>query len=646
VLKRSHNCGELRNENAGQEIVLNGWISKRRDHGGLIFIDLRDRYGKTQIVFNEELHEDAYKQIFRLGLEDVIGVKGVVVARPTEAINSEMPTGEIDVEVSGIHVFNEAEPMPFNVNDRNSASEDHRLKFRYLELRTKELQANLKLRHESAQITRQFLHDEDFIEVETPVLMKSTPEGARDFLVPSRLHEGKFYALPQSPQTYKQLLMVSGFDKHDEDFIEVETPVLMKSTPEGARDFLVPSRLHEGKFYALPQSPQTYKQLLMVSGFDKYFQIVKCFRDEDFRADRQPEFTQIDIEMSFIDQEDIIDLGTRLTRKLWSETINAELPEQFPVLNYYDALEMYGNDKPDTRFGMELQEFSEFVQQSEFNAFKSVLDNGGRVKAIVAPACAKYSRKIIDELTNFVKQYHNAKGLAWMKAGDNVLEGGISKFFPETIQKDIIENCKVNEGDIVFIIGDDAKIVFSALSALRLEIAKRENLIDPNVWAPLWVVDFPLVEWNEDEKRWDALHHPFTSPNFKDMDKMDSNPGEVRSLAYDIVMNGYEIGGGSIRIHSAELQAKIFTILGIGDDEAQEKFGFLMNAFKYGAPPHGGMAFGFDRIVMLLANCTQIRDVIAFPKTTSAISLMDESPANVDEKQLQDLHLEIIRAKS
>ena len=590
MLKRSHNCGELRNENVGQEIVLNGWISKRRDHGGLIFIDLRDRYGKTQIVFNEELHEDAYKQIFRLGLEDVIGVKGVVVARPTEAINSEMPTGEIDVEVSGIHVFNEAEPMPFNVNDRNSASEDHRLKFRYLELRTKELQANLKLRHESAQITRQFLHDEDFI--------------------------------------------------------EVETPVLMKSTPEGARDFLVPSRLHEGKFYALPQSPQTYKQLLMVSGFDKYFQIVKCFRDEDFRADRQPEFTQIDIEMSFIDQEDIIDLGTRLTRKLWSETINAELPEQFPVLNYYDALEMYGNDKPDTRFGMELQEFSEFVQQSEFNAFKSVLDNGGRVKAIVAPACAKYSRKIIDELTNFVKQYHNAKGLAWMKAGDNVLEGGISKFFPETIQKDIIENCKVNEGDIVFIIGDDAKIVFSALSALRLEIAKRENLIDPNVWAPLWVVDFPLVEWNEDEKRWDALHHPFTSPNFKDMDKMDSNPGEVRSLAYDIVMNGYEIGGGSIRIHSAELQAKIFTILGIGDDEAQEKFGFLMNAFKYGAPPHGGMAFGFDRIVMLLANCTQIRDVIAFPKTTSAISLMDESPANVDEKQLQDLHLEIIRAKS
>ena len=590
MLKRSHNCGELRNENAGQEIVLNGWISKRRDHGGLIFIDLRDRYGKTQIVFNEELHEDAYKQIFRLGLEDVIGVKGVVVARPTEAINSEMPTGEIDVEVSGIHVFNEAEPMPFNVNDRNSASEDHRLKFRYLELRTKELQANLKLRHESAQITRQFLHDEDFI--------------------------------------------------------EVETPVLMKSTPEGARDFLVPSRLHEGKFYALPQSPQTYKQLLMVSGFDKYFQIVKCFRDEDFRADRQPEFTQIDIEMSFIDQEDIIDLGTRLTRKLWSETINAELPEQFPVLNYYDALEMYGNDKPDTRFGMELQEFSEFVQQSEFNAFKSVLDNGGRVKAIVAPACAKYSRKIIDELTNFVKQYHNAKGLAWMKAGDNVLEGGISKFFPETTQKDIIENCKVNEGDIVFIIGDDAKVVFSALSALRLEIAKRENLIDPNVWAPLWVVDFPLVEWNEDEKRWDALHHPFTSPNFKDMDKMDSNPGEVRSLAYDIVMNGYEIGGGSIRIHSAELQAKIFTILGIGDDEAQEKFGFLMNAFKYGAPPHGGMAFGFDRIVMLLANCTQIRDVIAFPKTTSAISLMDESPANVDEKQLQDLHLEIIRAKS
>ena len=590
MLKRSHNCGELRKKNVGQEIILNGWISKRRDHGGLIFIDLRDRYGKTQIVFNEELHKNAYKQIFRLGLEDVIGVKGLIVSRPDKAVNSEMLTGGIDVEVNEIHVFNEADPMPFNVNDRNSASEDHRLKFRYLELRTKEMQANLKLRHGAAQITRQFLHEEDFI--------------------------------------------------------EVETPVLMKSTPEGARDFLVPSRLHEGRFYALPQSPQTYKQLLMVSGFDKYFQIVKCFRDEDFRADRQPEFTQIDIEMSFIDQEDIIDVGTRLTKKLWKETIGSDLPEQFPVISYNDAMEKYGVDRPDIRFGLELQEFSGFVQKSDFNAFKTVLDSGGRVKAVVAQGCAKYSRKVIDELTNFVKQYHNAEGLAWMKASNNDLGGGISKFFKQELRQEIISDCSVNDGDIVFIIGDKEKIVFSALSALRIEIANREDFIDSTIWAPIWVVDFPLVDWNEDENRYDALHHPFTSPNFEDIDKMDSEPGNVRSLAYDIVMNGYEIGGGSIRIHSSELQAKIFTLLGISDEEANEKFGFLMNAFKYGAPPHGGMAFGFDRIVMLLANCTQIRDVIAFPKTTSAMSLMDESPANVDEKQLRELHLEIIRTES
>ncbi|MAJ44930.1 MAG: aspartate--tRNA ligase [Candidatus Marinimicrobia bacterium] len=587
LLKRSHNCGELRKKNVGNEVILNGWISKRRDHGGLIFIDLRDRYGKTQIIFNEEIQPDAYNQIFRLGLEDVIGVKGKVILRPDDAINSDISTGEIDIEVIEIQVFNEADQMPFNVNDRNSASEDHRLKFRYLELRTKEMQENLKLRHETAQITRKFLHEKEFI--------------------------------------------------------EVETPILMKSTPEGARDFLVPSRLHKGKFYALPQSPQTYKQLLMVSGIDKYFQIVKCFRDEDFRADRQPEFTQIDIEMSFIQQDDIIKIGTDLTRKIWSETIGIELPNKFPVMTYQDALENYGIDRPDTRFGMLLQEFSEFVQKSNFNAFKTVLDNDGRVKAIVASGCAKYSRKIIDELTDFLKQYHNAKGLAWMKSTNGDLEGGISKFFNEDLRQEIIKSCNINDNDIVFIVGDKSKIVFSALSALRLEIAKRENLIDQNIWAPIWIVDFPLVEWNEDENRFDALHHPFTSPNFDDIDKMDSNPGNVRSLAYDIVMNGYEIGGGSIRIHSSELQAKIFNLLGISNEEAEEKFGFLMNAFKYGAPPHGGMAFGFDRIVMLLANCSQIRDVIAFPKTTSAISLMDNSPANVDKNQLKDLHLEIIR---
>ena len=569
---------------------MNGWISKRRDHGGLIFIDLRDRYGKTQIIFNDELHPQAYKQIFRLGLEDVIAAKGIVVLRPNESINKEMQTGEIDVEVNEIEILNEADPMPFDVNDRNSASEDHRLKYRYLELRTKELQSNLKLRHDASQITRKFLHEKDFI--------------------------------------------------------EVETPVLMKSTPEGARDFLVPSRLHEGKFYALPQSPQTYKQLLMVSGFDKYFQIVKCFRDEDFRADRQPEFTQIDIEMSFVEQNDIINLGTELTRTLWSELKDIELPKKFPVITYNDAMERFGIDRPDTRFEMELIEFSDFVKRSEFNAFKSVLNSGGRVKAIIASGCAKYSRKIIDQLTDFVKQYHKAKGLAWLKAINNDLEGGISKFFPDDVKQDIIQNYSIENGDIIFMIGDEAEIVFSALAALRIEIAKKENLIDSSIWSPIWVVDFPLVNWNKEEKRWDAIHHPFTSPHFDDLDKIDSNPSAVRSIAYDIVINGYEIGGGSIRIHSSKLQNKIFTLLGIDNKEAQEKFGFLMNAFKFGAPPHGGMAFGFDRIVMLLANCSQIRDVIAFPKTTSAISLMDDSPSNVDSRQLKDLHLKIIRAKS
>jgi len=383
-----------------------------------------------------------------------------------------------------------------------------------------------------------------------------------------------------------------------------------------------------------------------VSGIDKYFQIVKCFRDEDFRSDRQPEFTQIDIEMSFIEQGDIIKLGTDLTKKIWFETIGVELPDEFPLMTYNDAMERYGIDRPDTRFGMELQEFSKFVKKSDFNAFKTVLEGGGRVKAIIVSGCAKYSRKVIDELTEYVKQYHNAKGLAWMKAGSGDLEGGISKFFKENLRQEIIKFCDINDGDIVFIIGDTEKVVFSALSALRVEIAKRENLINQNTWAPIWVVDFPLVKWDEDERRFDALHHPFTSPNFDDIDKIDSNPGEVRSMAYDVVMNGYEIGGGSIRIHSSELQAKIFTLLGICDDEAKEKFGFLMNAFKYGAPPHGGMAFGFDRIVMLLANCSQIRDVIAFPKTTSAMSLMDDSPANVDSNQLKDLHLEIIPAES
>ena len=586
MFKRTHTCGELNSkDNIGDSISLCGWISKSRDLGGLHFIDLRDRYGKTQIVFNQDINKEAFELVKKLGLEDVIGIKGIVVERPKDAVNKDLITGDIDVEVNDLYVFNESEPTPFDINKRQSASEDHRLKYRYLELRTKELQQNILIRHKAA------------IEVRNAM--------------------------------------------NDQGFIEVETPILMKSTPEGARDFLVPSRLHRGRFYALPQSPQTYKQLLMVSGFDKYFQIVKCFRDEDFRSDRQPEFTQIDIEMSFVNQDDIIDLGTSLVKNIWEKVLDIKLPDKFQTLTYVESMEQYGSDKPDLRFEMPLIEFSDYIHSSNFDTFKSILNNSGRVKAIRCPNATGYSRKVIDELTNWIKIYHQAKGLAWMKCVDGKLDGGISKFFDDSLKDKIIKDLSINDDDILFVIGDSRNITLNALGALRLELGKRENLIDTKSWAPLWIVDFPLVEWNDDNQRWDALHHPFTSPNMEDMDLLDENPGGVRSLGYDIVMNGYELGGGSIRIHDAELQAKIFKLLGVEKEEAEEKFGFLMNAFKYGAPPHGGMAFGLDRIIMLLTGSNQIRDVIAFPKTTSAMSLMDNSPSKVDDDQLNDLGLKI-----
>ena len=584
MIKRTHTCADLSVSDLGQNVKLNGWISKSRDLGGLIFIDLKDRYGITQIVFNEETNREAFDKVKPLGIQDVIGIEGAVVARPDEAINKDLPTGRIDVEVSHIKIYNEADPMPFDVNDRYSAMEENRLKFRYLELRTDEMQDNLKVRHETALSVRNFLSKENFL--------------------------------------------------------EIETPILMKSTPEGARDFLVPSRIHKGKFYALPQSPQTYKQLLMVSGLDKYFQIVKCFRDEDFRADRQPEFTQIDIECSFVSQDDIIDLGTNLVKYIWKQVLNINLPNQFKIMSYNKAMETYGSDKPDLRFDMPLIEFCEYVNSSEFNVFKNTLKEGGRVKALVCPNGNNYSRKVIDELTDYVKEYHHAKGLAWMKNDGGSLTGGISKFFPEGTQSQIIKDLKLNDEDIIFMIGDSKKITLDALGALRLKLGKKEDLVKDR-WEPLWVVDFPLFDWNEDHRRWDSLHHPFTSPNPEDINLLDSSPGEVRSWGYDIVMNGYELGGGSIRIHDKDLQGKIFQLLGLTKDEADEKFGFLMNAFKYGAPPHGGMAFGLDRIVMLLVGSNQIRDVIAFPKTTSAMSLMDQSPSEVDANQLDELGINL-----
>ena len=581
--KRTHTCGELNQTHLNATIILNGWVSKVRDLGSVIFADIRDRYGKTQLVFNSEIDNNSYLSAKKLSLEDVISIEGKVVLRPDEAQNKNSKTGMIDIEVATLVTYNKSETPPFDINDRNSAMEDHRLKFRYLELRTKELQHNLVIRHKTSIITRNFLSSNNFI--------------------------------------------------------EIETPILMKSTPEGARDFLVPSRLHKGKFYALPQSPQTYKQLLMVSGFDRYFQIVKCFRDEDFRADRQPEFTQIDIEMSFIDQDDIIRLGTDLVKHIWKDILDVDLDENFPIMSYEKAMNEYGSDKPDLRFDMKLIDFDCYVQRSSFNTFLKIIDDGGLTKAIVCPNAQNYSRKVIDELTDYLKTYFDVKGLAWFKVNNGQFEGGISKFFDNELQKEIIKDLSLEDSQIIFLMGDNKKRTIQSMGALRLKLGERENLIDKNSWKPLWVVDFPLFEKEND--KYFSLHHPFTSPHPNDIELLNSEPENIRSLGYDIVMNGYELGGGSIRIHDRKIQENIFNILGISKDEAKEKFGFLLDAFKYGAPPHGGMAFGFDRIVMLLAGSNQIRDVIAFPKTTSATSLMDNSPSNVDKAQLDELGLDI-----
>jgi len=589
LIKRSHTCGDLNKNNIGDKVKLNGWVAKKRNLGGLYFADLRDRFGSTQVVFGDQTDKDVFKYAQELSLGDVIGIVGEVVSRPKDAINKRMPTGEVDVEVQKLIIYNKSKPTPFDISNRFSAMEEVRLRYRYLELRTKEMQSNIIKRHEILNKTRNYLND-------------------------------------------SQLL-------------EIETPILMKSTPEGARDFLVPSRIHKGKFYALPQSPQTYKQLLMVSGFDKYFQIVRCFRDEDFRADRQPEFTQIDIEMSFINQDDIISLGTGLVSFLWKEVLDINLPSEFPIMTYDEAINQYGSDKPDLRFDMRLFDFKDFIIESDFKVFKQTLDNHGIVKGIICNHADQYTRKKIDDLTNQMKEYHDAKGLAWLKVTNDGLDGGISKFFSLELQKKIKSKLNLKVNQIIFLIGDKPKIVHSSLGALRCMIAEENNLIKEGTWAPLWIVDFPLVEWNDDMNRWDSLHHPFTSPNPEDIQLIDENPGKVRSLGYDMVMNGYELGGGSIRIHDTNLQSKVFSLLGISDEEASRKFGFLLEALKYGAPPHGGIAFGFDRITMLLVNSKQIRDVIAFPKTTSAMSLMDDSPSSVDESQLKELGLKIVKSK-
>ncbi len=583
--KRTHNCGLLRAEHVGNDITLNGWINSRRDHGGLIFIDLRDRYGKTQVVINETDTPDVFNVAKGLGMEDVIAIRGTVNARGADVVNPDMPTGEIEVACKELEILNEADPLPFVFKDRDSANEDHRLTYRYLELRNEQLQHNLITRSHAYRLTREYFHTNGFI--------------------------------------------------------EVETPVLMKSTPEGARDYLVPSRVHKGRFYALPQSPQIYKQLLMVGGYDRYFQIVKCFRDEDLRADRQPEFTQIDVEMSFVDEEDIWANTEGLTGYLFKQLRGIDLPETFPRMTYAEAMENYGSDKPDIRFDIPLQEFAAYVESSDFNAFKAVIAEGGRVKAIVVPGGAEYSRKVIDNLTSMMTTHHGCKGMAWMKVGETALEGGISKFFSEDLHGQIRTGLHANTGDIILIIADREKVVLPALGALRREVARRQGLIDERTVACLWVTDFPLLDYDEDTQRYVAVHHPFTAPKLEDIALMETDPAAVRSRGYDLVINGYEIAGGSIRIHDSKLQQRVFKLLNISDDEAEQKFGFLLKALKYGAPPHGGIAYGFDRLVMILVGTHQIRDVIAFPKTTSAMSLMDGAPSTVATEQLDELGLKL-----
>ena len=580
MYNRTHTCGELNESSIGSKVQLNGWVNTSRLHGKIVFVDLRDRYGKTQLVFDEAIFLEAFEKIKKLSSEDVISVSGIVKNRDDGAINPNMNTGKIEILVSDFSILNKASTLPFVLTDRNSSEEPLRLKYRYLELRFDELQKNIFIRHNTYQAVRKYLSDNDFL--------------------------------------------------------EVETPILMKSTPEGARDFLVPSRIHKGKFYALPQSPQIYKQILMISGYDRYFQIVKCFRDEDLRADRQPEFTQIDIEMSFIEEEDIFSYMENLTRYVFQTVKDIKLPDKFPRITYADAMERYGSDKPDVRYEMELIDVKVFTDESDFKAFS----DAESVKALLVKTGAKYSRKIIDNLTDKAKK-HGAKGLAWMKFQEYNFIGGISKFFSENLQKNISESLKVENDDILFLVGDDKDIVTKSLGKLRTIIASMEGLANKKEFKPLWVTKFPMFDFDKENNRYVAMHHPFTAPRESDIEKLESDPKKALSRGYDLTMNGHEIAGGSIRIHSPEVQEKVFSLLGLSKEQAVDKFGFLVEALRYGAPPHGGIAFGFDRLVMLLAGTDNIRDVIAFPKTTSATSLMDDSPSNVDSRQLLDLGLEI-----
>lgn len=583
---RTHTCGELNARDIGKAVKLCGWVWARRDHGNLVFIDVRDAFGVTQVVFDPNSNPETHKKGESLRGEYVIKVEGLVEARPEGTDNPKIPTGAIEVRAKDVEIFNKSLTPPFEIMDDLNCAEELRLKYRYLDIRRPAMQRNLRLRHRVSKL-------------------------ARDY-----------------------------FD--EKKFVEVETPILTKSTPEGARDYLVPSRLNPGMFYALPQSPQLFKQILMVSSLDRYFQIAKCFRDEDLRADRQPEFTQFDIEMSFVTEEDIFELSEGLMKRLFRETTGIELKTPFPRLRYSEAMSRFGSDKPDTRFGLELVEVTDTVKGCQFKIFQDAIKKGGRIMVLNAKGCAGYSRGQIDELTEYVKGY-GAKGLANFKVEKGALESQIDKFFSREELSRLKDILKGEDGDMLFIVADISKIAYDSMAALRRELGRRLELIDEKRFNFLWVTDFPLFKYNEEEKRWESEHHPFTSVHPDDVTLLDGKDklASVRARSYDLVVNGIEIGSGSIRIHDTTLQEKIFRIIGLKKEDAVSRFGFLLDAFKYGAPPHGGIAFGLDRLLTLFVGCDSIRDVIAFPKTQKAFCPMTNAPSSVDEKQLSELNIKV-----
>ncbi|MBN2143365.1 MAG: aspartate--tRNA ligase [Candidatus Aureabacteria bacterium] len=585
--KRTHHCGMLSLTNIGKQVQLAGWAASIRDQGGVIFLDLRDRSGRIQVVFNKEKNEKLHEKANHVRAEYSVRVEGTVEKRSPDTVNPKIPTGEIEVIATEIEILNTTAMLPFQIECQDELNEEVRLKYRYLDLRRPEMMSNLMFRHKLVQAAREYLDG-------------------------------------------------SGF-------IEVETPVLTKSTPEGSRDYLVPSRVHEGCFYALPQSPQLFKQILQISGIEKYYQLARCFRDEDLRADRQPEHTQIDMEMSFVDVDDIIEMIEGLIRSIFKKTLNLDIPAPFKRITYEEAMLKYGSDKPDLRFGCEIMDVSPIVSQTDFNVFKETLSNGGVVRMLVGPGCADFSIKDMDELTSFLKNF-GAKGLAWIK----VLEGEefkspIVKFFKPEMLKQLKQSGNAKAGDVLFFVADHVNVACDSLGALRLKIGNVKNLINKETFHFSWVLDFPMFEWNEEEKRYQAVHHPFTSPRLEDLDKIETSPLEVKARAYDLVLNGTEVGGGSIRMHNEDMQSRVFRVLGIDASSAQERFGFLLTALKFGAPPHGGIAIGLDRLAMLLLRLNSIRDVIAFPKTQKATCPMTGSPSTVDEKQLREIHIKLRR---